>query len=97
MSKNHVKLGVAFDGQEFILTPKGIKRGAKGRVVPDGILLATLDKGSARRVRKALRRSGHVGRAATRAHACERHGCDYRDDGGRAVCSRCGNAITGEL
>ncbi len=94
MSKNHVKLGVTFDGTEFVLTPRGIKRGAKGKVVPDALALAALDKGGARRVRKALRRSGHAGRAATPVHACERHGCDYRDDGERAVCRRCGNVIT---
>jgi hypothetical protein len=48
----------------FYATPTGLKIGAKGKVMPVSNVLAAMDKGEARRLRKALRAAGETAKAA---------------------------------
>jgi len=62
------KLVTLPDGTAVYCTAKGLRLGARGAFRPDADVLgvlAALDKGMARRVRKALRAAGMAARAAT--------------------------------
>lgn len=51
----------------FYATVNGIKLGSRGRVLPTAqVLKGMIDKGSRRRLRKALRAAGFKGHAATK-------------------------------
>lgn len=53
-----INLGVVINTTLVYATPTGLKLGPRGKVVPPGQLLAGLDKGTARKVRKACYRAG---------------------------------------
>ncbi len=52
-------------GNGYYASPTGLRVGSKGKVVKDGLLLSSLEKGTARKVRKALRANGLAARAGT--------------------------------
>jgi hypothetical protein len=63
--KAGLSLDVRVSEKLVYATPTGLRLNSKGRVLPDGIFLGTVPKGTARAIRKALRSSGLTGRAGT--------------------------------
>lgn len=59
-----VALGITINGHHLYVTPTGVKVTVRGKVEDTGSVLARVDKGTARRLRKALRRAGHHTKAA---------------------------------
>jgi len=51
-------------------TAKGLKLGSTGKVQPAGEVLGLLPKGEARKLRKALRSTGHAEKAAAPRVTC---------------------------
>lgn len=63
---------VATVGQNTIyVTPTGLKYGNKGKVMPAGCVLGSMNKGEARRVRKVLRTLGRTQHAAAKRETVE--------------------------
>lgn len=60
----HTAVNVIVDGKPVYATATGLKLTARGRVVPASHLYGVLPKGTARKVRKALRKAGDVLKAA---------------------------------
>lgn len=55
---------IKINGKQLFVTPTGVKLGSRGKVLPVGNLLGTVDKGTARKVRKSLRAAGHADKAS---------------------------------
>lgn len=54
------------NGRQLYVSPNGLRFTSKGKVAEAGHVLSALDKGTARRVRKACRKAGYTGHAAAR-------------------------------
>jgi hypothetical protein len=56
---------VVVDGVgSFYATPTGVKSGPRSKVYPAAVLVSLYNKGTARRIRKALRNAGYASHAA---------------------------------
>ena len=67
MASKSTNLGVTISGVKLYATSTGLKFGAKDRVQSPGSVYGSLDKGTARRIRKACRRAGLIRHAAAPA------------------------------
>lgn len=56
--------GVKLFGKQVYGTPNGIRVGSKGHVIAPSFVFGKLNKGNARKLRKALRAAGFNGHAA---------------------------------
>ena len=50
-------------------TPTGLKAKTRDKVLPAGVFLASFNKSDARKIRKALRSSGHADKAGAKRAA----------------------------
>ncbi len=60
---------ITVNGASITLTPTGFKTSSKGKVIPPSTLLASVSKGTARRIRKEARRHGFIRHAGAKRFA----------------------------